>query len=156
MLSKVTGFTQRRGLISMKYSKLIVLFSISFACVAINYRLVTTGHYRAPLFVFIACLIAVPLIFRRLPPVTSNPPEIRRNQSKAASAFRRIGFIYIFGFVFGLINLGSGGFKELPAWGIFLIFCWSGFLIWGCFWAAKRFAKNAADRDAVPSEAPKV
>jgi hypothetical protein len=101
----------------MKYSRLIVLFPISFACVAINYRLVTTGHYRAPLFVFLACLIAVPLIFRRLPPVTTNPQEIRRNQSKATSAFRRMGFLYSLGLVLGLISWFSGGFKELPTWG---------------------------------------
>ncbi len=127
----------------MKNLKMIVLFSLSFACVAINFWLVTTGHYRAPLFVFIAYMLTAVLMFRVLPTVRTNPQEIRSNQLRAAGSLRRLGFIYVLGFAFGLVSLFSGEFNDLPIWGRILGFCWSGFLIWACFWAARHYKKGA-------------
>jgi hypothetical protein len=127
----------------VKYSRVIALFSISFACAALNFWLVTTGHYRAPLFVFLGCVVITVLIFRILPPVLTHPQEIRSDQLRAAASLRRLGFLFILGFVFGLVSLFSGEFKGLPVWGRTLIFCWSGFLIWACFWTAKRYKKSA-------------
>jgi hypothetical protein len=136
----------------MKYSRLIILLVISFACVAINFMLVATGHYRAPLFVFLASIFVAVLIFRRLPPVTRNPQEIHSNQLRAASAFRRMGFVYVFGFVLLLSSWLSGEFKDWSTWGTLLLFCCSGCLISGCFWAAGRYKKATPEREAVPAQ----
>jgi hypothetical protein len=130
----------------MKYSRIIVVFSVGLICVAINFWLVTNGHYKAPLFVFLGCIFITWIVLRRLPPVTTNPQEVRSNQLKAVSSLRRLGFIYVLGFVFGLISLFSGEFKDLPIWGRVLLFCWSGFLIWGCFSLAGRLKKRATEK----------
>jgi hypothetical protein len=130
----------------MRYSRIIVLLSASIACVAINFWLITTGHYRAPLVVLLVCILGVATVLPKLPPFTNDPQQIRTNQLKASSSLRRMGYIYIGGFVLGLINLFSGEFKGLPTWGIVLIFCWGGLLIWGCFWMARRQKNGIAGR----------
>lgn len=116
----------------------------SLACVLLNIWLVSTGHYRLPLFVFLAFIIGITLVIRKLPPVTTNPQEIRRNQVRAASSLRRLGWIYAGGLMIGTLNLLTGGFKDAPLWAVFIGFGWSAFLIWGCFWAAKRYKTTTA------------
>jgi hypothetical protein len=134
----------------MRYSRIIVLFLVCFACVAVNFWLITNGHYKAPLFVLLGCIFITPFILKRLPPVTTNPQEIRSHQLRAVRSFRRMGFLYALGFFFGLISLFSGEFKDLPAWGRILLFCWSGFLIWSCFALARRLKKVAAEGEPEP------
>jgi hypothetical protein len=138
-----------------RYLRIIVLFSVSFACVAINFWLIRAGHYTAPLFVLLGCIFGTPFILRRLPPVTTTPQEIRGNQERAGSALRRMGFLYIGGFAMGVFLLVSGEFKDLPVWGRILLFCWSGFLIWVCFSRAKRLKKVAAGGNVVLPTEPK-
>ena len=134
-----------------QHSRIIVLLGSGFACVAINFWLITTGHYRWPLVVLIACLVGVPLVIRRLPPVTKDPEQIRTSQLKAVSSVRRLGWIYVAGLILGTLNLLSGDSHDLPWWGIVLALGWSGFLIWTCFWLARHF-KGAA---TAQSKAPK-
>jgi hypothetical protein len=109
-----------------RYSRLIVLFGGGFACVAINFWLITTGHYRWPLVVLVAYLVGVPLVIRKLPPVTKDPQQIRGHQFKASRAARRMGWIYV-----------------------------GGFLIWSSFWIARRLKKAAAGQPGTPT-APKT
>ena len=135
----------------MRYSRIIVLFSVSIACVAINFWLITTGHYRLPLFVFLGCVFLITFVLRRLPPVTLDTRQIRTIQLRAASSFRRLGFMFVGGFVLGLVNLFSGGFRDLPTWAIILVFCWGGFLIWACFWYSRQYKKSIAEREDIPS-----
>jgi hypothetical protein len=138
-----------------QYSRIIVLFGSAFGCVAINFWLITTGHYRWPLVVLVACLVGTPLVMRKLPPITIDPEQIRTRQLKAASAARRMGWIYIVGLILGTVNLFSGGRHEFPWWGIVLLLGWSGFLIWSSFWRARRFKEASAASQAVQSKAPK-
>ena len=49
-----------------QYSRIIVLFGEAFGCLIINFWLIETGHYRWPLVVFVAFLVGMPLIVRRL------------------------------------------------------------------------------------------
>jgi len=126
-----------------------VLFGGSFACVAVNFWLIWTGHYRLPFFVLVACLVGVPLVVRKLPPVTTDPLEVRSNQVRAASSLRRLGWIYVAGLVLGTLNILNGGLKEAPWWAALIGIGWSAFLIWACFWAGKRY-KNAAAAEQSP------
>jgi RsiW-degrading membrane proteinase PrsW (M82 family) len=134
----------------MRYSRIIVLLSASIACVAINFGLIMTGHYRAPLFVFLACILVVATVLPKLPPFTKDPQQIRTSQLKASRSFRQVGYIFIGGFVLGLLNLLSGEFKGIPAWWVVIMFCWSGFLIWGCFRMAKRYRTGNPKSEDVP------
>lgn len=134
----------------MRYSRIIVLLSVSIACVGINFRLITTGHYRAPLLVFLAFGLVVVTLLPKLPPFTKDPQQIRTSQLKASKSFRRVGYIFIGGFVLGLLKLLSGEFKGIPAWWVVIMFCWSGFLISGCFWMAKRYRTGIPKREDVP------
>src|SRR5215469_2899045 len=109
------------------------------------------GHYRLPLLVFVLCLVGAPLILRKLPPVIKGRQEIRINQLRAASAARRLGWIYVAGLVLGSLNLISGGAKDMPFLAVVIAIGWSVFLIWGCFWMAKRF-KQAAAKTEKPSD----
>ena len=138
-----------------RYSRLIVLFGGGFACVAINFWLITTGHYRWPLVVLVAYLVGVPLVIRKLPPVTKDPQQIRGHQFKASRAARRMGWIYVAGLVLGTVNFLSGGANGIPWWGVVLAFGWSGFLIWSSFWIARRLKKAAAGQPGTPT-APKT
>jgi hypothetical protein len=135
----------------MRYSRIVVLLSISVACVAINFWLITTGHYRAPLFVFLACILVAAMALPKLPPLSKDPQQTRTAQQKASKSLRRMGYLFIVGFVIGVLNLVSGEFKGLPTWGILLIFSWGGFLIWSCFWIAKRYDSSVTRRDEVSS-----
>ena len=134
----------------MKHSRLIVLFGGSFACVAVDFWLIWTGHYRLPFFVMLACLIALPLVIGKLPPVTTDPQAIRSNQVRAASSLRRLGWIYVAGLVLGTLNLLGGGLKDAPWWAALIGIGWSAFLIWGCFWTAKRYKNAAAEQSPKP------
>jgi hypothetical protein len=138
-----------------RYSRLIVLFGGAFACVAINFWLIRTGQYRWPLVVFVVYLVGVSVVIRKLPPVTRDTEEIRGHQFKASRAARRMGWIYVAGLVLGTLNFLSGGANGIPWWGIVLAMGWSGFLIWSCFWIARRLKRAAASQPDIPA-APKT
>lgn len=139
----------------MRYSRLIVIFSISLTCVAVNFWLVTTGHYRLPLFVFLGCIFLIAYLLRRLPPITTDTEQIRTNELRAASSLRRLGFLFAGGLVLNAINMISGGFKGLPIWANVLLFCWAGFLTWACFWAARRYKNSSAAVGSLRSAQPR-
>ena len=139
-----------------RYSRLIVLFGGSFGCVAVNVWLIMTGHYRLPFFALVACLIGIPLVLRKLAPVTTDPVEVRSNQVRAASSLRRLGWIYVGGLVLGTLNILSGGLKEAPWWAALICIGWSAFLIWACFWAAKRYKNASAKNPSKPENKPET
>jgi hypothetical protein len=139
-----------------RYSRYIVFLGSAFACVAINFWLITTGHYRWPLVVLVLCLVGTPLIVRKLPPITRDPEQIREYHVKAASSARRLGWIYVAGLVFGTLHLLSRGAKGIPWWAVVLILGWSGYLIWSCFWIANRFKNAAAAGQPDTPREPKV
>jgi protein-S-isoprenylcysteine O-methyltransferase Ste14 len=112
--------------------------------------LIMNGHYRLPFFVLVACLVGIPLIIRKLPPVTTDRQAIRSNQVRAASSVRRLGWIYVGGLVLGTLNILSGGLKEAPWWAAVLGIGWSAFLIWTCFWTAKRYKNSSAEESPKP------
>ena len=139
----------------MRYARLVVLFGASFSCVGINFWLVMTGHYRAPLFVFLGCILITPLILRRLPPVTTDAQQTINNQQRAARRLRRFGFRYVYSLVLGLVFLVLGMFKELPVWIRVLMFCWIGFLAWFCFFVAKRLKHGSRASETLAEAEPK-
>jgi protein-S-isoprenylcysteine O-methyltransferase Ste14 len=116
--------------------------------------LILTGHYRLPFFVFLACLIGIPLIIRKLPPVTTDPQAIRSTQVRAASSLQRLGWIYVAGLVIGTLNLLGGGLKDAPWWAALIGIGWTAFLIWACFWTAKRYKNAAAEHPPKPENKP--
>ena len=69
---------------------------------------ISLPHYRWPLIVFVAYLVGVSVLMRKLPPVTRNSEEIRERQFKAS----RMGWIYVAGLVLGTLNFLSGGAKA--------------------------------------------
>ena len=116
---------------------------------------ISLPHYRWPLIVFVAYLVGVSVLMRKLPPVTRNSEEIRERQFKASRAVRRMGWIYVAGLVLGTLNFLSGGAKGIPWWGIVLALGWNGFLIWSSFWIATRLKNAAASQPDTPA-APKT
>jgi hypothetical protein len=42
-----------------------------------------------------------------------------------------------------VLGLFTGEFKELPVWGVVLMFVWGGFLIFVCFRGAKWYKEKA-------------
>jgi hypothetical protein len=136
-----------------QYSRIIVLVGSALGCVAVNSWLIMTGHYRWPGVVLVVCLVGTPLVIRKLPPVTTDPNQIRMHQLRAVSSARRLGWIYVAGLILGTLNLFFGGTHGLPWWGVVLAFGWSGFLIWSCFWMARRFKQAVS---ASESDQPKV
>jgi hypothetical protein len=139
----------------MRYSRLIVLLSVSFTCVAVNFWLVTSGHYRLPLFVFLGCILLIAYLLPRLPPITTDTGQTRANQVRAASSLRLLGFLFAAGLVVNTINMITGGLKELPTWASVLLFCWGGLLTWACFWGARRYKSGAAEDETFRSAEPK-
>jgi hypothetical protein len=126
----------------MKHSRILFLLTTAFACVALNSWLITTRHYRLPLFVFVATIIVVAIILPKLPSPT-DPKEINNNLLRASNSVRRLGFLYIFGFAMAFLGLLSGEYKEFPPWVIVLMFAWGGFLIWASFRGAKWYKDKA-------------
>jgi len=136
-----------------KHSRILVLIGWSFACVALAFWVITTRHYRLPLLVFIGSVVGLTLIFRKLPPPTWDPEEINNKLLKASTSVRRLGFLCIVGFAAAVFGLFSGEFKELPIWGVALMFAWGGFGIWACFRGAKWYKEKAgAARQGINEE----
>jgi hypothetical protein len=63
------------------------------------------------------------IILPKLPPPIKDPKEINKNLLRAATSVRRLGFLYIFGFVIAALGLWSGEYKEFPTWGVVLYVC---------------------------------
>jgi hypothetical protein len=116
--------------------------------------LTLTGHYRLPFFVLVACLVGIPLVIRKLPPVTTDPQAIRSSQVRAASSLRRLGWIYVAGLAIGTLNVLGGGLKETPWWTALIGIGWCAFLIWASFWTAKRYKNAAAEQSPKPEDKP--
>src|SRR5262249_13667531 len=133
-----------------RYSRLIVLFGISFSCVAVNVWLLMTGHNRLPGLVFVVCLVSAPLILRKLPPVTTNRHELRNNQLKAVKSMQQLGWIYVAGLILGILTILSGGTKDVPLRPVLIGVSISALLIWHCFAVAKR-VKQAASKTEKPT-----
>jgi hypothetical protein len=136
----------------MKHSRILFLLSAAFACVALNFWLITTRHYRLPLFICVATIILVAVILPKLPAPTKDPREINNNLLRASKSARRLGFIYIFGLAMAVLGLLSGEYKEFPTWGLVFMFAWSGFLIWISFRGAKWYKDKATGASPNPSE----
>jgi len=139
-----------------KHSRILVLVSVSFACVALNYWLITTGHYRLPLLVFIGAIALIMLALRKLSPSTKDPKEIKNNLLKASSSARRPGVLHIIGFAVAIVSLLSGEFKDVPTWAVVLAFGWGGFLIWHLFRGAKWYKEraDASTQDTLEVKSP--
>ena len=131
-----------------KRSRIFVLICGSLACVALNFWLATTGHYRLPLFVFAAFVLAITLVFRKLPPLARSDEEVHRGLLKASSGFRRLGLFGAFGIIAYILTSSRDEFKGIPTWGIVLIYLWGGFVVWCYLWAA-RWYKRKADASSV-------
>jgi hypothetical protein len=127
----------------MGHSRLLVLLFVSLACVALNFWLISTGHYRLPLFVFVGAIALITLTFRNLPPSAKNSEQINGNLLKASSAFRRLGFIGAFGIAVYTLTASRDDFKGFPTWGIVLLYLWGGLVVWCCFWAARWYKRTA-------------
>lgn len=97
-------------------------------------------------FVLLAHLARIPLVIRKLPPVTTDPQAIRSNQVRAASSLRRLGWIFVVGLVLGTVNLLGGGLEEAPWWATLIGIGWSAFLIWACFSTARRYRNAIAEQ----------
>ena len=130
---------------SNKHSRILVLICGSLACVSLNLWLVKAGHYRLPLFVFAAFVLAITLIFRKLP-VPAN--EVHTGLVKASSGLRRLGFIGAFGIIVYILTSSRNDVRGISTWGVVLIYLWGGFVVWCYFWAA-RWYKRKADQSAV-------
>jgi RsiW-degrading membrane proteinase PrsW (M82 family) len=126
------------------YSRIIVLFAGAIACAALNFWLIMTGHYRMPLFIFISYIVAVPLILRKLPVPTRDPEQINPRLLKASSSARRQGFLYIFCFAMAILAFFRREFKQVPTWGVVLMFLWGVFWIWIAFWRSKWYKDKAS------------
>jgi hypothetical protein len=95
------------------------------------------------LLVFVAFVLAIILIFRKLPPTTRSTDEIRRNLLEASSGFRRLGFIGAFGIAVYILTASREDFKGISTWGIVLLFLRGGFVVWCYFWAARWYRRKA-------------
>jgi hypothetical protein len=95
------------------------------------------------LFVFVAFVLAIVLIFRKLPQANRSSDEIRRNLLKASSGVRRLGFIGAFGIAVYILTASRDDFKGFSTWGIVLLFLWAGFVVWCYFWAARWYRRKA-------------
>jgi uncharacterized membrane protein len=134
---------------------MLIVLSVSFVCVALNFWLVKTGHYRLPLFVFVGAVALITLAFRKLPPPTRDPREIKDGLLRVSMSARRLGFLYVFGFAMAIVGLLTGEFKTFPIWGIVLLFLWSGCLIWIAFRGAKWFKNKGTLSKQNPREETK-
>jgi RsiW-degrading membrane proteinase PrsW (M82 family) len=132
----------------MKHSRIFFLFSVSFACVALNFWLIKAGHYRLPLAVFVGAVALIVLAFRKLPQPPVPPDEIQRNLLKTATGLRRLGFIGVVGFVVSILSFSRDEFKGLPDWGVVIAFLWGGFVVWCYFWGARWCKRKAEELSA--------
>jgi len=129
--------------LSSNKSRILVLICGSLACVTLDYWLVTTGHYRLPLFLFVAFVLAITLVFRKLRPPTRSPDEVHKGLLNASSGFRRLGFIGAFGIVVYILTSSRDDFRGIATWGIVLIYLWGAFIVWCYFWAARSYRRKA-------------
>lgn len=130
---------------SAKYARILILLTGSAACVGLNFWLVTTGYYRLPLFVFIAFILVVPLLFRKLPPPTTSTDEMHRNLLKVSSSLRRLGLFGAVGIAVYILTSSRRDFQRMPTWGIILMYIWGGVVVWAYLRGA-RWYKQKADQ----------
>ena len=60
-----------------RVKRTLVIVGGAFACFTINVVLLLTGHYRSMGVVLVSYLVGIPLIVRKLPPVTTDPQSER-------------------------------------------------------------------------------
>jgi hypothetical protein len=134
-----------------QYSRVLVLVCGSFVVVALNYRLVSTGHYRLPLLVFAAFVIAIALLSRKLPPSTASTDQTQRNLLRLSSGLRRLGLLGAVGFVVYVLTSSRSDFQGIPTWGIVLLYVWGAFVV-GCYFWGARWYKRKADSLSVAAK----
>jgi hypothetical protein len=125
------------------YSRIFVLICGSLAVVALNYWLVSTGHYRLPLFVFAAFVLTIALLLRKLPPAHTSADEAQRNLLRVSSGLRRLGIFGAVGLVVYILTSSRSDFSSIPAWGIVLMYIWGGFVVWCYLWGARWYKRKA-------------
>ncbi len=123
--------------------RILILVGGSLACVALNYWLVSTGHYRLPLFVVAAFLLIVVFAFRMLLMPQTSASESRINLLKVSTSLRQLGFIGVIGFMVWALTSSRSDFKDMPTWGIVLLYVWGVFVVGAYFWGAKWYKRKA-------------
>jgi hypothetical protein len=126
-----------------QYSRVLVLICGSFAVVTLNCRLVSTGHYRLPLIVFAAFVLAVIVLFGKFPPPTTSSEETQRNLLRVSSALRQLGLFGAVGFLVYVLTSSRSDFQGMPTWEIVLLYVWGAFVV-GCYlWGARWYRRKA-------------
>ena len=138
------------------YSRTLLLIGGGSAVVAVNYWLVTTGHYRLPLLVFAGFFVFTWLSFRKLPPSTTNRNETEKNLLKLSSRLRRLGLIGAAGFALFILTSSRTDFKGMSTLGIVGLYLWGAFVVscylWGARWSRRK--ANALPVGATEGEKP--
>ena len=135
---------------TQKAKILILLFSLTvpYAALAAYIGFTLRGNtvplwfrYAAPCYLVVAASVFIVgrkrILANTLPP--SVVEQTRQNLS-GARAVRRLGYIWLIGPLFYLLN---GGLKTNPAWVTVLGFSWAGFLSWASFHQAKKMELKA-------------
>lgn len=135
------GFVMQRA----RYVRVLILFVGGFACVGVNLWLMTTGHFRLPLFVLVGYVLAVVLIFRKLPPPTMTQHEVQRNLLKVSHRLRRLGLMGAVGFALFVLSFSRDEFKGIPNWGIVILFLWGAFVVWCYLWGTRWYKRKAEE-----------
>ena len=128
---------------SSKYARTLVLLTGSIACVGLNYCLVTTGHYRLPLFVLIAFVLVVAGLFRKLPAPITGTDEMRRNLLKVSSGLRRLGLFGAVGIAVYILTSSRRDFQGMPTWGIILMYVWGSVVVCAYLWGSRWYKRKA-------------
>jgi Ca2+/Na+ antiporter len=140
----------RTGGMTRKTKIVILLFSLILPYVALAaYMGFTLRGNTVPMWFLYAALcylVAAVFVFiigrKRI--IASSPAPDMAEQKKqnisGAKAVRRLGYIWLIGPLFYLLD---GGLKANPAWVTFLGFSWAGFLSWASFHQAKKMELKA-------------
>ena len=135
---------------TQKTRLLILLFSLilPYMALAVYMALTLRGNivplwfrYVAPCYLIVA--VSVFIVGRKKILASSPAPSLaeqnKRNLS-GAKAVRRLGYIWLIGPLFYLLD---GGLKTNPVWVTVLGFSWAGFLSWASFHQAKKMELKA-------------
>lgn len=129
---------------------LILLFSLilPYAALAVYMALTLRGDTLPMWFIYTAlCYLVVSVflfIFGKKRIIANSPAPETAEQKKrnisGAKAIRRLGYIWLIGPLFYVLD---GGLKTNPAWVTALGFSWAGFLSWASFHQARKMELKA-------------